>query len=543
MTTTDDLAAMGEPPATPIEDVMASFLDTALEMLASGEPVQTEKLLSGAPDLGAQGDRVFGQLKTLCRAASSVWEHSGLRILPDPFPGEFRVRRLLGRGSFGEVWLADDLNLGRPVALKTLRYPLLTSDEQDAVRAALRNEARLLAALRHPNIVQVYAWRQGRGEDYLILQYVSGGSLADRIKQGPLPWQLAARYVADAAEALQQVHARGIVHRDIKPANLLFDAETEEVLLTDFGVSARLSSAVTGNVVAGTPFFMAPEAFLGRSTPALDVYGLAATLFCLITGEVPFPAGTTGELLGKIEQGLPDPDPRCLGLPAPLEAIVREGLSPQPERRPGLAEFAGAMRGSLNQLLADTVASPIAARRTASSPVDLRLIVSRQASRGTEFVPVPTEPAAEQLLRDLRRVPKAPSQIELRTGERVRIEVMTDRAGFVTVFNVGPTGNLNLLYPPSAGAGECLPAGQPLHILDVELTPPTGRERLFALWSRTPLPLRLDELLSLAERGHLPGSSAYRATRDMVRMQESVNRLAPEDWHAVVLQLDHSSGS
>src|SRR5262249_9651058 len=151
-----------------------------------------------------------------------------------------------------------------------------------------------------------------------------------------------------------------------------------------------------------------------------------------------------------------------------------------------------------------------------------------------------TQPPAERFLRDLRRVPAEPEQVEAQTGDRVRIEIEPARPGFVTVFNVGPTGNLNLLYPatPAAPPTEVVP-GRPLHILDVELTPPTGRERLFALWTREPLPLRLDEILSLAERGEVPGSGPYRATRDMVRVQESVRELRPEDWQAVVLELDH----
>jgi hypothetical protein len=155
-----------------------------------------------------------------------------------------------------------------------------------------------------------------------------------------------------------------------------------------------------------------------------------------------------------------------------------------------------------------------------------------------------TQPPAEDVVRDMRVVPRQPERVDVHTGDRVRIEVETDRPGFVTVFNVGPTGNLNLLYPaePVRGAPPApVAAGRPLHVLDVELTPPAGRERLFALWTREPLPLRLDEMLSLAEKGEVPGSGPYRATRDMVRVQESVQRLGPEDWHTTVLELNHVS--
>jgi hypothetical protein len=125
----------------------------------------------------------------------------------------------------------------------------------------------------------------------------------------------------------------------------------------------------------------------------------------------------------------------------------------------------------------------------------------------------------------------------------VRIEVVTDRDGFVTVFNVGPTGNLNLLYPDQMPAvAPFLPAHRPLSIADVALTPPAGGERLFAVWSRVPLPLSLEELFRMARGENQPVSSAYRATRNMERVQASVQQLRPEDWRAVVLELDHGSG-
>jgi serine/threonine-protein kinase len=551
MTTNADLAAWGEPPASPEEEALALFLDTALERLAGGQPLQAGHLLAETPGLVEPGEQLCAGVASLCGAAGSVWEHAGLlraadETMPDPFPGEFRVQRLLGMGGFGEVWLAEDLNLGRPVALKTLRLP--PQARTATVRDTLRNEARILAALRHPNVVQVFAWRQHGDEDYVVLQYVPGGSLADRVQRdGPLPWHLAARYVADAADGLAEVHARGILHRDIKPANLLWDSETDEALLTDFGVAAYPSPSGVG-AVAGTPAFMPPEAFRGQATAALDVYGLAATLFCLITGEAPFTAARTGDLVRQVERGLPDPEPRCSGLPAAVEAVIRRGLAADPEWRPGLAEFRTALRAALNQLLADTLVNPpVPPQDHGSAPprVDLQIIISRQvrspvAPAGARvFVPVAaSRPTPERFLRDLKRVPPAPPQVELRTGDVVRVEVVANRTGFVTVFNVGPTGNLNLLYPPTPNP-QPLPAGETLHIVDVELTPPAGRERVFTLWSRAPLPLRLDELLRLAEGGHVPGSGPYRATRDMVRVQRAVGRLAAEDWHAVVLQLNH----
>jgi serine/threonine protein kinase len=457
--------------------------------------------------------------------------------LPNPFPGEFRVVRLLGRGAFGSVWLAEDLHLGRLVALKTILPP--NPSRPDGVSLAqLREEARLAASVRHRNVVQVHAWRETAGRPdtpcYLVLQYVSGGSLAARVQEeGPLPWPKAARYIADVGEGLREVHARGIIHRDVKPANILWDPETDEALLTDFGISARRRDSGT---VAGTPYYMAPEAFEGAVSAALDVYGLAASLFWLMSASVPFPGLSRQQLAAAAHRGLPDPDPRCKDLPRALEQLIRAGLAGDPKHRPDLGAFVTRLRGTLNQLLADSLLSGPSKPR-AGSP-SLRLTVSRQVDRDT-FVPVATtQPQTERVVRDLRRVPPQPLRANVRTGDRVRIEVEMDRPGHVTVFNVGPTGNLNLLYPVELPAA-AVAADRPLHILDIELTPPEGQERLFALWSRPPLPLRLGELLGLVEEGRLPVPGPYRATRDMKCVQQSVAQLAPDDWQATVLELNH----
>jgi hypothetical protein len=446
-------------------------------------------------------------------------------IMPDPFPGEFRVHRLLGQGAFGAVWLAEDLKLYRQVALKTLR---LSGGTEALARklAALENEAGRLAQFSHPNIVQVYAWRQSGRDHYLVLQLVQGGSLADRLKEtGPLPWDLAARYLADIGHGLVEVHARGIVHRDIKPSNILWRADRDEALLTDFGVSAHVAGEAS---VGGTPAYMAPEAFLGEVSPALDVYGLAATLFHLVTGEPPFPAKTMEELRRQIAQGLPTVDARCQVMPEALEQIIHSGLAADPRHRPGLPQFVATLRGRLNQSLADSLSLPAAG---GAGPAHLRLAVSRQVGPDRYQPVAATRPAVGGLKRNMKKVPRPPEQVALRTGDRVRIEVVSDRAGHVTVFNVGPTGDLNLLYPDEAPAATppTIQAGVPLHVADVAMEPPAGRERLFAVWTRRRLALQAQQLQGIADRAEIPVSGPYQATRNMVRVKQAVGQLPPED--------------
>jgi serine/threonine protein kinase len=468
-------ADWGEPPPTPEEESTAAVLERVMAALERGETPWPQEELARDLEIvrhcagafhrhaGLLDDSRSASAQTL---APSEVAASCSEVLPDPFPGEYRLLKRLGRGAFGEVWLAEDLNLGWQVALKTLR---LAGAGTPADRlAALRREARTLAGLRHRNIVQVHAWRQAGDEHYLVMQYVPGGSLEDRVRQhGPLPWELAARYVADVGEGLVAVHGAGLVHRDIKPANILWQPEGDEALLTDFGIAARL---VDPGQVAGTPLFMSPEAICGQVSPAMDVYSLAATLFWLVTGAMPFTPALDSdvstlllELRQRIERGLPDPDPRCADLPRPLERLLRKGLAADAGQRRPLREFVAALRGLLNQLLADSLTLPPAAG--AAPAVELRLVVSRKVA-ADRFQPVATtHPQPDAVQRNMKKVPRPPEQVRLRTGDEVRVEVTASREGYVTVFNVGPTGDLNLLYPdepPTATTPPTIKANEPL---------------------------------------------------------------------------------
>jgi hypothetical protein len=533
---------------------LAETLHQALDRQARGEPVREEELLAqGGAGRARVADvlRVAGLLDQFVRhvegesgiavapavAASTLPYEPGAAALPQPFPGEYALRALLGEGSFGKVWLADDLNLGIAVALKTVR-PHGGVERRSRALAGLQKEARLLAQLRHPNVVQVHAWRQAGDEHYLVMQYVRGGSLKGRLEAGgPLDWRQAARYVADVAEALSHVHASGLVHRDIKPANLLWDEARDEVLLTDFGVSAWLAEAGRGEV-AGTAWYMAPEALQGRGGLAADVYGLAATLFHLITGEPPFAAPSWPALSALIAGGLPDPDPRCADMPPGLERLVRAALATDPDHRPGLEKFAAALRGCLNQLLADSLLMSPGGTERPAGPV-VRLTVFRQGKDGQYMPLAGAQRALPRLTRNLELVPPEPEGVVLRTGDRARIEAAAGRDGYLTVFNVGPTGHLTLLYPDPTQVGQpMVPANQSVVIGDVLVTPPAGSERVFAVWSREVLPLSLAELARQAA-GEVPVSRAYRATRNLVLVEHAVQRLSGEDWQVAVVELEH----
>src|SRR5262249_35575059 len=162
---------------------------------------------------------------------------------------------------------------------------------------------------------QVHDWLETPSGPCLVMQYIPGGSLEARVEStGPLPWTIATRYVADVADGLLLVHQRGLIHRDVKPANILWDPQSDEAVLTDFGIAAGLGDPATA---AGTPRFMAAEAFRGVTSASLDVYGLAATLFWLVTRCFPFDGHNADELIEAQERGLPTPDARLACVPAP----------------------------------------------------------------------------------------------------------------------------------------------------------------------------------------------------------------------------------
>ncbi|MEU8618023.1 serine/threonine-protein kinase [Streptomyces sp. NPDC048623] len=254
----------------------------------------------------------------------------------------YRLQGCVGRGGMGEVWRATDEVLGRDVAVK-----LMLGHEHDPSAAErFRMEAQTAARLSHPHVVGVFDFGTWDGKLFLVMELVSGDSLAgDRGRSVVLGAEQVATVAAHAAAGLAAAHRQGVVHRDIKPGNLLMDADGT-VKLADFGIARFVDDpsaglTTTGQIV-GTGLYLAPERALGQpASPASDVYSLGCVLYQLLTGQPPFRADTATALLYQHIDTPPTP-PRQLGVPMPaaFEAYLLSLLAKQPEQRPAAQAIA-----------------------------------------------------------------------------------------------------------------------------------------------------------------------------------------------------------
>jgi serine/threonine protein kinase len=248
--------------------------------------------------------------------------------------GRYEIVSELGRGGMATVYLAHDPRIDRQVAIKVLPPAFL---HDPSFRARFAREARTIAALEHTAIVPVHDYGEENGQLYLVMRYMPGGSLADRLKGGPLPLAEIAHITGRLAAALDEAHSRHIIHRDLKPDNILFDRHGEPYL-SDFGIVkvAESSVAYTGSLIIGTPAYMSPEqAHGGREIDGRsDIYSLGVILFEMLTGRAPYQGDTPMQLAMK---HILDPVPSILAhksdLPPGLEAILARALAKEPADR------------------------------------------------------------------------------------------------------------------------------------------------------------------------------------------------------------------
>ena len=214
--------------------------------------------------------------------------------------------------------------MNRVVALKMIRSgQLARTDEVHRFKA----EATAAGILDHPGIVPIYEVGEFEGNQFYSMAFVDGVTLAERLKQGPLPNRIAAGYLKKIAEAIAYAHSKGVIHRDIKPANVLID-RNDQPKVTDFGLAKQLqydSTLTASGQVLGTPSYMSPEQAAGRSkqiSERSDVYSLGATLYCLLVGRPPFLAASLSEMIRQVLEDAPVPIRRLnQEVPRDLETI------------------------------------------------------------------------------------------------------------------------------------------------------------------------------------------------------------------------------
>lgn len=249
--------------------------------------------------------------------------------------GRYEIKGELGRGGMASVFKAYDPRFEREVAIKVLPREFL-HDPQFKTR--FDREAKMVALLEHPAIVPVYDFGEEEGQPYIVMRYMSGGSLADKVKQGPMPVNEVVKMVSRLAPALDAAHSKGIIHRDMKPGNILFD-QYGNAFLSDFGI-ARLkqstSATLTGGAILGTPAYMSPEQVQGgmEIDGRSDIYALGVILFQVLAGKTPYNADTAAKLM---MMHILEPVPSLLGekadLPPAFDAVIEKAMAKDPDDR------------------------------------------------------------------------------------------------------------------------------------------------------------------------------------------------------------------
>jgi beta-lactam-binding protein with PASTA domain/predicted Ser/Thr protein kinase len=303
------------------------------------------------------------------------------------FDGRYRIIRKLGAGGMANVYLAEDQELGRRVAIKILN-DRHANDDQFVER--FRREAKNAAGLSHPNIVSIYDRGEAEGTYYIAMEYLDGRSLKELIVgRGPAPVHVAIDYTRKILDALRFAHRNGIVHRDIKPHNVIVDAEGR-VKVTDFGIARAGTSQMTevGSII-GTAQYLSPEQAKGAPVDQTsDLYSVGIVLYELLTGKVPFTGDSPVEIAMKHISAIPEPPSTIRpDIPEDLDLVVLRALAKTPEERYPSAE-------EMDKDLARVAQGLAVSRETEEAATQ---ILSRSQMTPATMVAAPPRPPAEVL--------------------------------------------------------------------------------------------------------------------------------------------------
>ena len=316
--------------------------------------------------------------------------HAGGTMLLDggavakPMLGRYQIDKELGKGAMGVVYLGKDPKIGRVVAIKTMALSEeFDGDELVDARARFFREAETAGRLQHQNIVTIFDAGEEHDLAYIAMEFLKGKDLVDYCREGHLlPVSRVLSIIARVAEALAYAHRQNVVHRDIKPANIMYEADTDTVKVTDFGIARITDSSKTKTgLVLGTPSFMSPEQLAGKKVDGRsDLYSLAVMMFQMLTGVLPFRGDSMAELMYKIAND-PAPDIRTIRkeLPQSLAKLVALSLSKRPEARYQSGDqLAADLRVVIAALLDKSMSEPApkpAVQGKAGSPADHKTAV------------------------------------------------------------------------------------------------------------------------------------------------------------------------
>ncbi len=336
--------------------------------------------------------------------------------------GKYEIRKLLGRGGMGAVYLAFDSMIEREVAIKVLPPSIASSPR---VLQRFLAEARATGKLNHPNVVSIYDIGQAGDLHFIVMELLTGGSVADLIAEGrTLPWREACRITLSAAEGLAAAHDAGLVHRDVKPENLML-AHDGMVKVVDFGLAklidgaevARTAMTIPGQVL-GTPAYMSPEQFRSESVDAgSDIYSLGGTLFRLLTGQTPFEKAETiiKLMYAHLEQSVRDPGELVSGLPSGCGAVIQRAMTKQRnERYESMQEMAGQIRNLLES----------------SSHLE-----EKSPERFAETAPAAPRALQSALIVERSKMQAAVLKSHLQKAGLTRIDVVSDITGAMAIIN------------------------------------------------------------------------------------------------------------
>ncbi len=309
--------------------------------LDDAAPTESMKAQAGRQHAATNGQARDGR-RPQPRASSSRGSSAGSRLVESRFPSgtiladRYRIIRLLGRGGMGEVYSAEDMELGELVAIKLLPERW----ERDLARLdRLRSEVRLARSVTHPHVCRVYDIGEAEGRRFLSMEYIDGEDLDALLRRiGHLPVNKALEIGVQICQGLAAIHESGILHRDLKPANLILDTRGR-VRIADFGLASLVQETPEHGMVQGTPAYMAPEQ-LGAQEVSIqsDLYALGLILHKLLTGKPAFEARTPQDLYRlRAESAPPSPSSLVTGIPGVIDAIIVRCLAPDPRARPASA--------------------------------------------------------------------------------------------------------------------------------------------------------------------------------------------------------------